>query len=734
MTRKPKKQNRFSEKKPMGLRRRILLITILMMAVLFTIGFGFLSSLLNRSILSNAKDNSVHMKDVRALLEKHMGDIALLQNALRWDDNLMSYYSLHERGNTVSKAEAQKELHKKMELLLSANKTASKMMMVFPELKTVISGEGSFSYPVFLDAYTLNEECFNEEKISSLSAKIIPATHVTVGITDVYDASKDIQLHIAQLTSHCYAVVGVPQIRIDSMLNTQFRGKDMDIYVLTTDDNIYASSCSSDGEPLTVQEVLTLWNERSEAMTLNGSHYDVMYTDMGSLRVVTLFQRSLREEALYSWRIMLGVVCVGFIVLSVVLFLLMDRWFYSPMKNLLVSYGMVPEKNSEQNEYMQISRAMEQMSENIAFLEQRMRDEEQRALEQTPGLFLDSESPARRTQYYAVFTLVFENGKGVYQHDRCRRLCMMIEKEFPLAVIYDHNAIFACVIGLNEKRTPDAMLAGMLEALQESGDYVRIGISDVHEASEELSVAYEECHKALNSRTPGLVVGYVPDGGDEKDNHFKVKLAHQVDLARFLTGRDFVQAKNKLDEIYDANSDLNLYWQCRLSRYLLDLLLVMSGSHSTAWMLAMDAREELASSHNAGLLRERVYTCYEQMCTALQHGDDDLSERLKSYIEDHLGDSDLTLNKAADAVGRSYSYVSTFFSKTVGVSFSEYLQKRRIVVAMRLLAETNEPVAKIAAQVGYEVPSSFIRLFKKETSMTPGQYREATSRMEGGEK
>jgi hypothetical protein len=275
------------------------------------------------------------------------------------------------------------------------------------------------------------------------------------------------------------------------MLNTQFRGKDMDIYVLTKDDNLYASSCSPNGKPLTLQEVLTLWNERSKEMTLNGSHYDVMYADMGSLRVVTLFQRSLLEEALYRWRIMLGLVCVGFIALSVVLFLLMDRWFYSPMKNLLVSYGMVPEKNSEQNEYMQISHAMEQMSANIAFLEQRMRDEEQRALEQTPGLFLDSESPAGQTQYYAVFTLVFENGKGVYQHDRCRQLCMMVEKECPLAVIYDHNAIFACVIGLNEKRTPDAMLAGMLEALQESGDYVRIGISDVHEASEELSVAFD---------------------------------------------------------------------------------------------------------------------------------------------------------------------------------------------------------------------------------------------------
>lgn len=710
-----------------------MLITILMMAVLFSLGFGFLSSLLNRSISSNKKDNSVHLKDAHTLLDEHIGEITLLQNALRWDDNLMSYYSLHERGNTASKAEAQKELHEKIGLLLSANTTVSKMMMVFPELKTVISGEGSISYSVFLDAYSLPEDYFDDENTYPLSSKIVPATHKIVGSLDIYDASKDIQLHIAALTSHCYAVVGVPKLRLDSILSTQFRGKGMDIYVLTADDDIYASYVGAGREALPAQDVLNLWNSQAEAISLSGSHFDAMYDSVATLRIIALFQRSMLEEALYRWRVMLGIVCIGFIVLSTVLFLLMDRWFYSPMKNLLVSYGMVPEQKGFENEYMQISRVMEQMSSNITFLEQRMRDEEQRALEQTPGLFLDGDSTVGQTRYYAVFTLVFENVKGVYQHDRCRRLCMMIERECPLAVIYDHNAMFACVIGLNENRIPEAMLTAMLETLKEEGDYVRIGISRVHEASDEISVAYDECRAALNSSQPGLVVSYETGWRDEKEDHFKVKLAHQVDLARLLTNRDPEQVKAKLDEIYEANRALNLYWQCRLSRYLLDLLLVLSSSHSTAWMLAMDAREELASSHNAELLRERVYTCYEQMCSALQHGDDDLSERLKNYIEDHLGDPNLTLNNAADAVGRSYSYVSTFFSKAVGVSFSEYLQKRRIVVAMRLLAETNEPVARIAAKVGYEVPSSFIRLFKKETSMTPGQYRETANRMDSHE-
>ena len=49
---------------------------------------------------------------------------------------------------------------------------------------------------------------------------------------------------------------------------------------------------------------------------------------------------------------------------------------------------------------------------------------------------------------------------------------------------------------------------------------------------------------------------------------------------------------------------------------------------------------------------------------------------------------------------------------------------------MRLLAETEESVAQVARLVGYELTGSFIRLFKKEIGMTPGQYRDSVAQRE----
>ena len=55
---------------------------------------------------------------------------------------------------------------------------------------------------------------------------------------------------------------------------------------------------------------------------------------------------------------------------------------------------------------------------------------------------------------------------------------------------------------------------------------------------------------------------------------------------------------------------------------------------------------------------------------------------------------------------------------------------RRVATAMRLLAETEESVAQVARLVGYELTGSFIRLFKKEIGMTPGQYRDSVVQRE----
>ena len=53
----------------------------------------------------------------------------------------------------------------------------------------------------------------------------------------------------------------------------------------------------------------------------------------------------------------------------------------------------------------------------------------------------------------------------------------------------------------------------------------------------------------------------------------------------------------------------------------------------------------------------------------------------------------------------------------------QYLQSLRIEHARKLLETTSMSLEKLVYAVGYEDMSSFTRLFKKTTGLSPSQYR-----------
>ncbi|HTE31732.1 MAG TPA: helix-turn-helix domain-containing protein, partial [Chryseolinea sp.] len=63
------------------------------------------------------------------------------------------------------------------------------------------------------------------------------------------------------------------------------------------------------------------------------------------------------------------------------------------------------------------------------------------------------------------------------------------------------------------------------------------------------------------------------------------------------------------------------------------------------------------------------------------------------------------------------------FKKATGDTPLVYLQKLRVENAKRLLEATGNTFNEITWKVGYEDVSSFHRLFKSETGLSPKEYR-----------
>lgn len=99
-----------------------------------------------------------------------------------------------------------------------------------------------------------------------------------------------------------------------------------------------------------------------------------------------------------------------------------------------------------------------------------------------------------------------------------------------------------------------------------------------------------------------------------------------------------------------------------------------------------------------------------------------LSERAADYICQHFAE-DLSLDTIAEHCGISAAYLSRIFAQEQGKGVQEYLTDLRIKRAKELLIETNEKIYEIAAKSGYPDAVYFNKVFKKNTGMTPKEYR-----------
>ena len=97
--------------------------------------------------------------------------------------------------------------------------------------------------------------------------------------------------------------------------------------------------------------------------------------------------------------------------------------------------------------------------------------------------------------------------------------------------------------------------------------------------------------------------------------------------------------------------------------------------------------------------------------------------RVIREVEEHYAE-DIGLEWAAERVGLSAGYLSSFFKRTVGKSFTQHLIGVRMEKAKALLQQGDRRVAEISKMVGYPNVSYFCLQFKKFYGITPNQIRQ----------
>lgn len=82
-----------------------------------------------------------------------------------------------------------------------------------------------------------------------------------------------------------------------------------------------------------------------------------------------------------------------------------------------------------------------------------------------------------------------------------------------------------------------------------------------------------------------------------------------------------------------------------------------------------------------------------------------------------------TVETLAQAAGMSRTSFAVQFQKTMNMTPLEYVTRWRMELAKRVLLKPGASLTEAAGSAGYSSDSSFTRVFKKETGMTPAEFR-----------
>ncbi len=101
-------------------------------------------------------------------------------------------------------------------------------------------------------------------------------------------------------------------------------------------------------------------------------------------------------------------------------------------------------------------------------------------------------------------------------------------------------------------------------------------------------------------------------------------------------------------------------------------------------------------------------------------------EKIKKLIEFNPAKS-FTLKELAVMANLSPNFLCKLFSDRYKISLFKYINKCRVNMSKSLLSETSDSISRISQKCGFENDTYFYRVFKRQTGVTPNEYRDKSN-------
>jgi len=291
------------------------------------------------------------------------------------------------------------------------------------------------------------------------------------------------------------------------------------------------------------------------------------------------------------------------------------------------------------------------------------------------------------------------------------------------------------IILLDDDEGIDEFMTELLKTMENEHDYVytTMIIGRPFNEIEQLNDAYNDLHELAKYEYANKKSQLITASNATGDIFYFPQEQEQV-LINLLSKGSTKDAVSIVRQIFSQNAKRNvtLYYYRKLveqiarhcKKILADKNLQFPDS-----IESVKLTKQLEYSYNLDDLANIAIQHVENTCAITGYNKDKKDPIITfvcDYMEEHFAE-DIYLDLLSELLGITSNYLSHYFKKKTGISFSSYLTGIRMKKAKEMLIETKMSINEISTAVCFLHTNSFIRMFKKTTGQTPGEFRKLHS-------
>ncbi|MCI9107413.1 MAG: response regulator [Lachnospiraceae bacterium] len=293
---------------------------------------------------------------------------------------------------------------------------------------------------------------------------------------------------------------------------------------------------------------------------------------------------------------------------------------------------------------------------------------------------------------------------------------LLLEKDLHLAYLPDKQFRGIC-IGFHDNSINHSVIAKLNVLLKEYETVTCVYTILNLQAAESLKTIWEKLQNAViwSITYSSRFINYTSTMG-EKSEPYKEDKYLKSELQK-------LQCRHA----YKDYGNLLLQYLEKMRRKQLHPLLIRMTAVSSLIKIGTEqqyflAVEQLSQAMTFQEIASSIKAYFSDVSDCDTSGYSKLVQQAIRELDEHYA-KPISLNSVAEKLRITPPYLSKIFMRETSTTFVNYLTALRMERAKLLLKNTNKKINVICQQVGYPDPKYFCTLFKKETGVTPNQYR-----------